>query len=118
MVDEADLEGLVAGLVALPTPLRIEVLRQVFSATESEIRNGLTDRWYAGVAHTYDGYLSAEYPRETSVIGYPDRDFYDGGFGPEPELWESGSCPGCGAEVCSTAKRAVCPICGSMTSLT
>jgi hypothetical protein len=118
MTGDEDLAELVARLVALPTPIRVEVLRQVFSATESQDRHGLRDRWHIGVVHTYDGPGAEGLTRETAVVGYPDRDYYSGGYGPEPELWESGTCPGCGEEVVSSAKRATCPICGSMTSLT
>jgi hypothetical protein len=48
------------------------------------------------------------------VVGWPDRDYYDGGFGPSPGLFESGSCPRCGVEVTSTAKQAYCPVCGEV----
>ncbi|GAA1583551.1 hypothetical protein GCM10009789_41670 [Kribbella sancticallisti] len=52
------------------------------------------------------------------MVAWPDREYYDGGFGPEPELWEDGTCAGCGVEVVSTAKRATCPVCAMPCQLT
>jgi hypothetical protein len=53
-----------------------------------------------------------------AVVAWPDREYYGGGFGPEPELWEDGTCPGCGVNVVSTAKRATCPVCANPCQLT
>lgn len=52
------------------------------------------------------------------AVAWPDRDYYDGGFGSEPALYEQGSCTGCRLEVTSTAKRAICPLCGTVCHLT
>ncbi|HEX5401105.1 MAG TPA: hypothetical protein VFX16_02245 [Pseudonocardiaceae bacterium] len=51
-------------------------------------------------------------------VAWPDRDYYDGGFGPEPDLFENGFCEECGIEITSTAKRAFCPTCGGPRELT
>ncbi|WP_459707218.1 hypothetical protein [Actinophytocola sp. KF-1] len=52
------------------------------------------------------------------AVAWPDRDYYDGGFGPEPANHEQGTCPGCGVYVVSTAKSAFCPVCGTLCALT
>ena len=57
-------------------------------------------------------------PPYIEVVAWPDRDHYNGGFGPEPANYESGSCPSCSLEVASTAKQALCPLCGTLCELT
>ncbi|HJP79888.1 MAG TPA: hypothetical protein VJ914_36790 [Pseudonocardiaceae bacterium] len=52
------------------------------------------------------------------VVASPDRAYYDGGFGPEPDLFEQGFCDECGIEITSTAKQAFCPACGGLRELT
>lgn len=48
------------------------------------------------------------------IVAWPDRDYYDGDFGPEPGNYEQGTCGGCKLDVTSTAKRAFCPLCGTL----
>ncbi|WP_284748520.1 hypothetical protein [Amycolatopsis sp. RTGN1] len=57
-------------------------------------------------------------PPVVEIVAWPDRDYYDGGFGGEPANREQGSCLACGLEVTSSAKRAFCPVCGTDCRLT
>jgi hypothetical protein len=65
-----------------------------------------------------EGEIQVEQDWGVAVVAWPDRDYYDGGFGPEPELWEQGTCTGCGMAVVSSAKRATCPVCATRCLLT
>jgi hypothetical protein len=53
-----------------------------------------------------------------AAVAWPDRDYYADGFGPEPALYEDGTCAGCGIDVTSTAKLATCPACEGICNLT
>jgi hypothetical protein len=52
------------------------------------------------------------------VVAWPDRDHHDGGFGPEPDLFEQGACERCDVEIISTSRQAFCPACGDLCWLT
>lgn len=117
MTDE--LAAVADALVALSVPERVEVLRQVFARTEAAAKNQMSSRWFVGLATTYHGPGLGDEDRWTvAAVAYPDRAYYDGGYGVELEMLENGSCERCGAEVQSSAKRASCPVCGGMCWLT
>jgi len=65
-----------------------------------------------------EGKLRGPHDWDLAAVAWPDREHYGGGFGPEPELYEQGSCTGCGIEVVSSAKLAACPVCGTHCQLT
>jgi hypothetical protein len=110
-------QALADQLLALPAPELVDVLRRVL-LTRTSTRNGQTTcTVLAEVMRQTDG-LGDPQDLFVAAVAWPDRDFYDGGFGPEPELWEEGTCWGCGIEVTSTAKRAACPVCGTACELT
>ena len=103
-------------LLTLPLPELIDVMSRVLPRHfEQDARHGrvllLAQMWWSGT----DGPTSED---QVEAVAWPDRQFYDGGFGTEPDLWESGTCRSCATDVVSTAKRATCPICGSSCSLT
>jgi hypothetical protein len=52
------------------------------------------------------------------VVAWPDSEYYDGGMGPTPHLFEGGTCRRCGIEVTCNVKRAFCSVCGDRVSLT
>jgi hypothetical protein len=109
-------------LRALPIPELVDVLRRVLPAyDDNEVRNGMTRKLVLAEARIYGETIPrpAQDPAvDLEVVAWPDRDYYSGGFGPEPELFEQGHCIQCGVEVTSTAKQAYCAICGSLCHLT
>ena len=109
-------QALADQLLALPTPELVDVLHRVLPARTSTSYGQTTSLVLSEVTQT-EGFDRAE-DLLVQVVAWPDRDYYDGGFGPEPELWESGSCANCRIELVSTAKRAACPVCGAACSLT
>lgn len=100
-------------LVGLPTPELVDVLRRVLPG-RALTNNGLTSRLVLAEVTWVEGQDGAD----VAVVAWPDREYYDGGFGPEPELGEQGTCTGCGLEVVSSAKQAVCPVCATRCQLT
>jgi hypothetical protein len=48
-----------------------------------------------------------------SVIGYPDPDHYGSPIGVDGPICQAGRCPNCRAEIVSTSKHQLCPVCGS-----
>src|SRR5215469_7477107 len=118
MSDDQARQALADELRALPTPELVDVLRRVL-AVPASVDNGIAQRLVLAEVAWQEGRLrGADDWREFSAVAWPDREYYDGGFGPEPELGENGTCPGCGIEVVSTAKRAWCPVCGTRCQLT
>jgi hypothetical protein len=109
--DEAR-EALADQLLDLPTPELVDVLRRVLPARASS-HNGLTSRLVLAEVTRVNGGVPGQEGANVAVVAWPDRDYYDGGFGPEPELWEQGTCTGCGLDVVSSAKRAMCPVCAT-----
>jgi hypothetical protein len=116
VLDDDARQALADQLLALPTPELVDVLNRVLPARTSTSYGQPTSLVLAEVTRT-EGFDSPE-DLLIQAVAWPDRDYYDGGFGPEPELWESGTCPSCRIELASTAKRAACPVCGTACSLT
>jgi hypothetical protein len=101
-------------LSALPVRELLDVLRRVLPqyVEESDVlRSSLT----LARASVFD---DEPVGVEVALVAWPDRDYYDGGLGPDQGLWEDGYCEGCRIVVSSNAKRAYCPLCGSPCQLT
>jgi hypothetical protein len=110
-------EELAQDLLRLSLPELVDVLRRVLPAHgQGDDPSGPT-LVLANVFRLSDGDSNLPEPL-VEVVAWPDRDYYDGGFGPEPALYEQGSCRSCHVEVTSTAKRAFCPLCGALCELT
>jgi hypothetical protein len=109
-------QALADQLLTLPTPELVDVLNRVLPARTSTSYGQTTSLVLAEVTRT-EGLNSPE-DLLVKAVSWPDRDYYDGGFGPETELGENGTCPSCRIELASTAKRAACPVCGTACSLT
>ncbi len=114
MTTDDEREALARDLSRLSLPELDDVLRRVLSRHAE--RDGVmpSTLCLAEVART----PGDTEPPHVEVVAWPDRDHYDGGFGPNPGHWEQGACPACGLEVASTAKRAFCPLCGATCGLT
>ena len=121
-MSDDDRQALADQLQSLSLPELVDVLRHVLPVRgNDEGRYGLTYRLVLAEATILDETVAraaGEAPVMLKVIAWPDRDYYDGGFGPEPELFEQGACARCGIDVTSTAKVALCPICGEVCYLT
>lgn len=114
-------QALADRLRSLPIPELVDVLRRVLPAHDDSGRFGLTRKLVLADASVYDETVpltAGDPPVDLEVVAWPDRDHYDGGFGPEPDLLEQGHCDQCGTDVTSTAKRAFCAICGTLCHLT
>jgi hypothetical protein len=121
MVGDEGREARARELLRLTLPELVDVLRRVLPAYgDQEARNGLTSTLVLAQATRADA--TARMPDEPSVtlemVAWPDRDYYGGGFGPEPDLYEQGTCRTCRVDVTSTAKQAFCPTCGEICGLT
>jgi hypothetical protein len=109
-------------LTALPMNELLDVLRPVLTERVEHPVAGLwgsvvlAEVWWG--AGTYDAVPTDYSNTEISVVAWPDRDYYDGGLGPDQGLWEEGTCTTCGLTVVSTGKRAACPRCGGACELT
>ncbi|MFI5843707.1 hypothetical protein ACIA8K_28800 [Catenuloplanes sp. NPDC051500] len=113
-------QTLADALRGLPAPELVDVLRRVLAVHDDEL-NDMTRKLVLAEATRYGETLprTADDPAVSlEVVAWPDRDYYDGGFGPEPGLYEQGYCARCEIELTSTAKQAFCPICGSLCRLT
>jgi hypothetical protein len=102
-------------LLALPLPELVDVMSRVLPEHgEQDSRHGrallLAQMWWSGT----DGPTSED---GLEGVAWPDRDFYDGGFGPDPDLWQNGTCRMCNTDVVSTARRATCPVCSGPCAL-
>lgn len=118
MTTDEDRESLAQDLLRLSLPELVDVLRRVLPAHAApDTSMSKTKLVLAEIVR-----LPGEDPSvtETSieVVAWPDRDHYNGGFGPETAHYEQGTCEGCGLEVTSTVKRAFCPLCGTRCQLT
>ncbi len=117
MTTDEERESLAQELLRLSLPELVDVLRRVLPAHATQHATMPTTLVLAEITRQ-----PGEGPSATELyveaVAWPDRDHYDGGFGPEPANHEQGTCPGCGIEVASTAKRAFCPVCGTRCALT
>jgi hypothetical protein len=108
-------------LRSLSLPELVDVLHRVLPARRDLAHNGLTHQLVLAEATIFDQSVPRtpdDRPVILEVVAWPDRDYYDGGFGPEPDLFEQGACARCGLELTSTAKRAFCATCGALCFLT
>lgn len=113
MSTDEDRDRLAEKLCGLPVRELVDVLRRVLPGYAEESYGMRTHLVLATVTVTEyeDGTL-------TEFVAWPDRDYYDGGLGPDQGLWEGGRCERCGTDVTSNAKRAFCPACGGRCGLT
>jgi hypothetical protein len=122
-VNEDERQALVDRLHALSLPELVDVLRRVLPEYDEGGQDGrppqrlvLAEATKLGdsgpIPDPYDPAVWIE------VVGWPDTGHYDGGMGPTPHLFEGGTCPRCGIEVTCNVKRAFCPVCGDLLSLT
>ncbi|MFI0446899.1 hypothetical protein [Actinomadura sp. 6N118] len=117
MTSDDEREALAHELLRLSLPELVDVLRRVLPAHADQDDPTPTVLTLAEISWS-PGEDQAATPPLVEAVAWPDRDHYQGGFGPEPALWEQGSCTECGLKVASTAKRAFCPLCGTTCSLT
>ncbi|TDC63920.1 hypothetical protein E1200_21275 [Actinomadura sp. GC306] len=117
MTDDDERDRLAEDLLRLSLPELVDVLRRVLPAHQ-EAGSFMSSALVLAQVSQPSGVDPVHGHPSTELVAWPDRDFYDGGFGPEPGLWEQGTCPGCKVEVTSTAKRAFCPHCGTLCQLT
>ncbi|MEU8121279.1 hypothetical protein AB0C21_21425 [Spirillospora sp. NPDC049024] len=117
MTNDDERDRLAQDLLRLDLPELVDVLRRVLPAHGEEGSIMSSVLVLAEVSRPSDEDPSSAQPL-IEALAWPDRDYYDGGFGPEPALYEQGHCPDCGLAVTSTAKRAFCPLCGTLCHLT
>jgi hypothetical protein len=113
--DERDL--LAQALCRLSLPELVDVLRRVLPA-HSDRDGVMASKLILAEVVWEQGEVPTPDQRFIEAVAWPDRTCYDGGFGPEPGLYEQGRCSGCSLDVISTAKRANCPLCGGLCLLT
>ncbi|GIF73320.1 hypothetical protein [Asanoa siamensis] len=122
MTGDEGREALARELRRLTLPELVDVLRRVLPGYgDREAGYGLTSMLVLAEATRADANVPRmpdEPPVTLEMVAWPDRDYYEGGFGPEPDLYEQGTCRTCGVDVTSTAKRAFCPTCGEVCELT
>ncbi|GIH52943.1 hypothetical protein Mro03_81220 [Microbispora rosea subsp. rosea] len=110
-------DSLARELLRLSLPELVDVLRRVLPAYTEQGNSVPSTLVLAEIS-----WLPGRDPSLTQpfieAVAWPDRDYYNGGFGPAPANYEQGSCPSCGLEVTSTAKHAFCPLCGTLCQLT
>ncbi|MFI7261187.1 hypothetical protein ACIBP4_02610 [Micromonospora maritima] len=113
MPTDEDRDHLADQLAALPVRELVDVLRRVLPRyTESSY--GIRTVLVLAAATQYEN----EPGLDLELVAWPDRDYYNGGLGPDQGLWEDGHCARCDTDVTSNAKRGYCPICGSRCTLT
>jgi hypothetical protein len=110
-------ESLAQELLQLSLPELVDVLRRVLPAHADHNATVTAKLVLAEIAQLPDEDQSLTEPI-IEAVAWPDRDHYDGGFGPEPANYEQGTCPRCSLNVTSTAKRAFCPLCETLCQLT
>jgi hypothetical protein len=113
--DERD--ALARELLRLSLPELVDVLRRVLPAHAEHGTTMPSTLVLAEVSRPPGGDSSSAQPF-IEAVAWPDRDYYDGDFGPNAANLEQGSCPDCGLEATSTAKLAFCPLCGTLCRLT
>ncbi|MFG1966244.1 hypothetical protein [Nonomuraea sp. NPDC049028] len=114
MSTDEDRVRLAQQLAQLPVHELVDVLGRVLPQ-HAEDRNGLRTMLVLATATTYE---QEPVGIDVTLVAWPDRDYYDGGLGPEQGLWEDGRCARCDVEVSSNAKRAYCPVCNTPCTLT
>ncbi|MFC0550504.1 hypothetical protein ACFFHJ_06370 [Planotetraspora thailandica] len=114
MASDQERDQLAAQLMTLPVHELADVLRRVLPHYTEE-SNGLRTSLVLATATEYEDEPDGI---DVTFVAWPDRDYYDGGLGPDQGLWEGGDCEQCHTEVSSNAKRAFCPVCGSRCELT
>ncbi|MES9540445.1 hypothetical protein [Actinomadura sp. NPDC000600] len=117
MTTDDERDRLAQDLLRLNLPELVDVLRRVLPAHGEQGSITSSVLLLAEVSRPSVGEPSSTQPL-IEAVAWPDRDFYDGGFGPESALYEQGHCPDCGLDVTATAKRAFCPLCGTLCQLT
>ncbi|GAA1854216.1 hypothetical protein [Actinomadura bangladeshensis] len=117
MTTDGERDQLARELLRLSLPELVDVLRRVLPAHGEGDDLSTRTLVLAEVFRLSDDDSHSPAPL-VEVVAWPDRDYYDGGFGSEPALYEQGSCRNCRVEVTSTAKRAFCPLCGVLCELT
>ncbi|MFI7679702.1 hypothetical protein [Actinophytocola sp. NPDC049390] len=117
MTTDEERESLAQELLRLSLPELVDVLRRVLPVHAEQDGTVPTTLALAKIFRL-PGQDGATTEPLIEAVAWPDRHHYDGGFGPEPANHEQGTCPGCGLEVAATAKRAFCPLCGTLCWLT
>ncbi|MEU8173255.1 hypothetical protein AB0C14_10290 [Microbispora hainanensis] len=117
MTTDDEREALARELLRLSLPELVDVLRRVLPAHAEQGSTMPSTLALAEISRPPGRDPSSAQPF-IEAVAWPDRDHYDGGFGPAPANDEQGNCPSCGLEVTSTAKRAFCPLCGTLCLLT
>ena len=112
---EARLTTLVAALNALPMAEFLDVMRQVLPVQAANDADPAfrADLMIVEVSTDLDDGEVGE-----RLVAWPDRDRNGGGLGSYQGLCEEGTCSGCLSTVTSSAKRAICPRCGTPCGLT
>lgn len=110
---DEDRDRLAEQLVRLPVHELVDVMRRVLPHYTKE-RYGCHERLILATA-----YRCEEAPETVlNLVAWPDRDYYDGGLGPDQGLSEAGPCSTCEIDVSSNAKRGYCPACGTTLDMT
>ena len=118
VTNEDDRQALADRLLSLSLAELVDVMRRVLPAhadEEGREESGLTRKLVLAEVTVFDDDISKP---AVEVVAWPDRDHHGGGFGAEPGLFEQGRCRRCGVDMTSTAKVALCPICGERCHLT
>lgn len=113
MSTDGDRDRLAEQLRGLPVRELVDVLRRVLPGRTEET-SGLRTVLVLATATVCED----EADPTVEVVAWPDREYYEGGLGPDQGLWEEGRCERCGLDVTSNAKRAYCPVCASRCGLT
>ncbi|WP_139338103.1 hypothetical protein [Micromonospora avicenniae] len=114
MTADEDRDRLAKQLLELPVHELVDVLRRVLPHyTEDEY--GLRTTLVLATANKDEDVSDVP---DLALVAWPDRDYYDGGLGPDQGLWEEGHCAKCATDLASNAKRAYCPACGARCALT
>jgi hypothetical protein len=117
VVTDDERDRLARELLRLSLPELVDVLRRVLPAHARQSETMPSTLVLAEISRPAEADRSSTQPF-VEAVAWPDRDHYDGGFGPERANYEQGTCPGCRLDVTSTAKQACCPLCGTRCQLT
>ncbi|GAA2915797.1 hypothetical protein Acy02nite_92030 [Actinoplanes cyaneus] len=111
-------------LLDLSLPELLDVLRRVLPAHADDGGDGKPSQKLVLAEAMIFGQVSPgrvdpkDPPVTLAMVAWPDHEYYEGGMGPTPHLFEGGTCPRCGIELTSNVKRAFCPACGKLSYLT